>query len=467
MARLSFHRVSNESMPTSGMTMGAVYFNTDKHIIEVATSATTTEQYGLVRNATWANNILTIWKASDTDAAPSIKLDFNDVPSASDVQTILSSLRDSINAIDKSVTTITSQVETNTGNIKKNADAIQELQNVTGTGSNGLGTRVTNLENTVNDKATGLAATKAIADKNKNDISDLQSKKADKATTLAGYGITDAYTKTQIDSKMTSALKYKGSYDTFAKLKDAVTNPENGDVYNIKQAGGTGIFGTAIKAGDNVAYNAEAKGWDVLGGTTDLSAYATTDSVTSLVNGVSTRVKTIEDSYVKTVKGAVTVASGKTQQISVTPTTGSKGEVTLTVNESTLDATLAGLRSDVDQAKTDAKAGVLSFGGKTGTIAIDGGNANTMGVKFAMGGTDGRTLTATVNPYKDIGSLETPVYIAGDGTPTKIFKDTTVTPGSSMLVTSGAVDTRIKTEVSTLNTTISDLSSLNWAEWPK
>lgn len=467
MARLSFHRVSNASMPTSGMTMGAVYFNTDKHIIEVATSATTTEQYGLVRNATWANNILTIWKASDTDAAPSIKLDFNDVPSASDVQTILSSLRDSINAIDKSVTTITSQVETNTGNIKKNADAIQELQNVTGTGSNGLGTRVTNLENTVNDKATGLAATKAIADKNKNDISDLQSKKADKATTLAGYGITDAYTKTQIDSKMTSALKYKGSYDTFAKLKDAVANPENGDVYNIKQAGGTGIFGTAIKAGDNVAYNAEAKGWDVLGGTTDLSAYATTDSVTSLVNGVSTRVKTIEDSYVKTVKGAVTVASGKTQQISVTPTTGSKGEVTLTVNESTLDATLAGLRSDVDQAKTDAKAGVLSFGGKTGTIAIDGGNANTMGVKFAMGGTDGRTLTATVNPYKDIGSLETPVYIAGDGTPTKIFKDTTVTPGSSMLVTSGAVDTRIKTEVSTLNTTISDLSSLNWAEWPK
>lgn len=467
MARLSFHRVSNASMPTSGMTMGAVYFNTDKHIIEVATSATTTEQYGLVRNATWANNILTIWKASDTDAAPSIKLDFNDVPSASDVQTILSSLRDSINAIDKSVTTITSQVETNTGNIKKNADAIQELQNVTGTGSNGLGTRVTNLENTVNDKATGLAATKAIADKNKNDISDLQSKKADKATTLAGYGITDAYTKTQIDSKMTSALKYKGSYDTFAKLKDAVTNPENGDVYNIKNAGGIGVFGTAIKAGDNVAYNAEAKGWDVLGGTTDLSAYATADSVTSLVNGVSTRVKTIEDSYVKTVKGAVTVASGKTQQISVTPTTGSKGEVTLTVNESTLDATLAGLRSDVDQAKTDAKAGVLSFGGKTGTIAIDGSNANAMGVKFAMGGTDGRTLTATVNPYKNIGSLETPVYIAEDGTPTKISKDTTVTPGSSMLVTSGAVDTRIKTEVSTLNTTISDLSSLNWADWPK
>lgn len=386
--------------------------------------------------------------------------------SATDTSKILGEVKKRLDTLDTSVTTLTATTNGHETRIKANEDAIKALQNTTG-GENGLGTRVTNLENTVNDKATGLAATKAIADKNKNDISDLQSKKADKATTLAGYGITDAYTKTQIDSKMTSALKYKGSYDTFAKLKEAVKTPENGDVYNIKQAGGTGIFGTAIKAGDNVAYNAEAKGWDVLGGTTDLSAYATTDSVTSLVNGVSTRVKTIEDSYVKTVKGAVTVASGKTQQISVTPTTGSKGEVTLTVNESTLDATLAGLRSDVDQAKTDAKAGVLSFGGKTGTIAIDGSNANAMGVKFAMGGTDGRTLTATVNPYKNIGSLETPVYIAEDGTPTKISKDTTVTPGSSILVTSGAVDTRIRTEVSTLNTTISDLSSLNWAEWPK
>ena len=50
MAQLSFHRVS--TMPTEGMTPGAIYFNTAKHTIEVATSATATESYGLVRNAT-------------------------------------------------------------------------------------------------------------------------------------------------------------------------------------------------------------------------------------------------------------------------------------------------------------------------------------------------------------------------------------------------------------------------------
>lgn len=41
---------------------------------------------------------------------------------------------------------------------------------------------------------------------NKNDIATLKSGKADKATTLAGYGITDAYTKAQTDSAITTAV---------------------------------------------------------------------------------------------------------------------------------------------------------------------------------------------------------------------------------------------------------------------
>lgn len=41
---------------------------------------------------------------------------------------------------------------------------------------------------------------------NKNDIATLKSGKADKSTTLAGYGITDAYTKTQTDSAIAAAV---------------------------------------------------------------------------------------------------------------------------------------------------------------------------------------------------------------------------------------------------------------------
>ena len=39
-----------------------------------------------------------------------------------------------------------------------------------------------------------------------DDITDLQDNKADKATTLAGYGIIDAYTKTETDNAITEAI---------------------------------------------------------------------------------------------------------------------------------------------------------------------------------------------------------------------------------------------------------------------
>lgn len=91
--------------------------------------------------------------------------------------------------------------------------------------------------------------------------------KADKATTLAGYGITDAYTKTEVDSKVASVYRYKGTVQTYADLP--ATGQEVGDVYNVVTADTT----HGIKAGDNVAWTGTA--WDVLAGEIDLSAYAT------------------------------------------------------------------------------------------------------------------------------------------------------------------------------------------------
>lgn len=52
----------------------------------------------------------------------------------------------------------------------------------------------------VQELANGQVAT------NKADIATLKSGKADKSTTLAGYGITDAYTKTQTDSAIATAV---------------------------------------------------------------------------------------------------------------------------------------------------------------------------------------------------------------------------------------------------------------------
>ena len=95
------------------------------------------------------------------------------------------------------------------------------------------------------------------------------------ATTISDYGITDAYTKTEIDAKLTSAMHYKGTVANYAALP---AEPETGDVYNVTAADSE----HGIKAGDNVAWNGSA--WDVLSGVVDLSAYTTTSEFVPMTN---------------------------------------------------------------------------------------------------------------------------------------------------------------------------------------
>ena len=106
--------------------------------------------------------------------------------------------------------------------------------------------------------------------------------KADKATTLAGYGITDAYnkadvdgklalkldtevasttyaTKSELDAKVSSVYKYKGSVATEEQLPQE--GNVVGDVYNVESDG------------SNYAWDGTA--WDKLGGDVDLTAYLT------------------------------------------------------------------------------------------------------------------------------------------------------------------------------------------------
>lgn len=74
-----------------------------------------------------------------------------------------------------------------------------------------------------------------------------------------------SYTDTQINAKLSSALKYKGSKDTYADLPK--TGNQVGDVWNVVAA-----YGNA-HAGTNWAWNGTI--WDPLGGTIDLTNYVT------------------------------------------------------------------------------------------------------------------------------------------------------------------------------------------------
>lgn len=98
--------------------------------------------------------------------------------------------------------------------------------------------------------------------------------KADKATTLAGYNIGDAYTKSEVDAKVSSVYKYKGSVATYENLP--TTGLTTGDVYNVEAAHGS------YPAGTNYAWTGTA--WDPLGGTVDLSSYYTKTETNNLLD---------------------------------------------------------------------------------------------------------------------------------------------------------------------------------------
>lgn len=75
-------------------------------------------------------------------------------------------------------------------------------------------------------------------------------------TTLSGFGITDAYTKTEIDTKLTSAMHYKGSVTAVANLPS--TGNAVGDFYNV------------TATGENYAWTGSE--WDVTGSIVDLQS---------------------------------------------------------------------------------------------------------------------------------------------------------------------------------------------------
>lgn len=83
------------------------------------------------------------------------------------------------------------------------------------------------------------------------------------------YKKTETYTKTEVDNKVSSVYKYKGSVATFEDLPS--TGQVIGDVYNVEEDG------------SNYAWNGTT--WDKLGGEIDLSDYYTKSQTDTLLSG--------------------------------------------------------------------------------------------------------------------------------------------------------------------------------------
>jgi len=112
------------------------------------------------------------------------------------------------------------------------------------------------------DTALATKAAASTVETLSTNVSTLDSNKADKAESLEGYGIKDAYTKTEVDGMVAGTFHFKGEKDSLEEL-NALTGMKEGDVYQVKDK--------------EYAYN--GKSWVELGFNIDLSAYATTAGV--------------------------------------------------------------------------------------------------------------------------------------------------------------------------------------------
>lgn len=484
---------------------GDIVFNPQTKRISICTNATakTFEEYGgEVQNAVFEESKLTITKKDGT----SFTLDFSDVASATDVTKVVGGLKETVS---------------NQGN------AITALQNTVGNASSGLVKDVKNLKTTVGDSNSGLvkkvadlekatgSGTGGLADLNsrltiaegeidtlQTNVSALQNNKADKATTLAGYGITDAYTKSQVytksevDGKLSSAYKAQGSKTASALTSSLLVAANEGYVYNISDAltitdSNKSLFVEGVKssypAGTNVVVVkvGSAYKFDVIAGFVDLTAYAKTADQKIITDALSGRITTLENfksgkdgyQYVKNLTSThtnSTTSGAPADMISVTASKNdSTGIVTVNINEANLDTKLKEMDAAISNADAAAKAGVLSIGGKTGAIDVRSGSTTVADVNFTVTQESGKNAilkgtvvrpanASKVDKYNAAGSASRPVYISNTGVPTQISVESTeaVADGAN-LVTSGAAYAAVSKAQSTLQTNINNLNTIN------
>ena len=225
-------------------------------------------------------------------------------------------------------------------------------------------------------------------------------KKANSSTTLSGYGIEDAYTKTEIDGKLGGAFHYKDSVNAYSDLP---AEPDIGDVYNIKTGGGTDSQGVTIKAGDNVVCKTkktetEAAQWDVLSGTVDLSSYDTRaqveakiktaqdtlqgniDAATGRLDTLETTVGNADSGLVKKVNDVVTAEAADAKKIATLETTvgnNTKGLVKDVADNKDAIDTLNGTAETTGSVKNLIAASATELTSKITDITKDGGTIDT------------------------------------------------------------------------------------------
>lgn len=457
---LSFQKIA--TVPASGLVVGRIYFETSTGMIKVATSATAVDKFGDgVKSASWDESAKTLKIINES--GEEISLNLSDAASASAVNTELAKKLNIGASGDAS--TVQSYYGLKKYTDEAKSSAISSAKSYTDT-------KIGKIPAAIVYKADGTTITQsrdsgdstvtfAVGTIEQSKVSGLTAVLEAKATTTALNAVkataeaaapqATTYTKEEVDNKVASAVgsvyKTKGSVKDASALT-ALTGVVIGDVYNVVAAGT--LNGEAFEAGSNfVAIKAGAGNqiemWDKLGGTIDLSAYATKTTVTS---EISTKIGTLDKtdtavagqvvSAVSETDGIITVSrralvAGDIPTLATSKISGldtalnGKVPTTRTVNSKPLSANVVLAGADIlvggdgtygendlqtaikamDSRITSAASRVQSFGGQTGAITVDTANTTNGQVKFSM---SSKQLKGTVNGLKSAAYTESSAY---------------------------------------------------------
>lgn len=208
---------------------------------------------------------------------------------------------------------------------------------------------------------------------NKSDIATLKSGKADKSTTLSGYGITDAYTKAQTDSAIQTAVANADHLKR--EIVSVLPEVEEADENTIYMVGtGTGSEDSVYEE-----YMLINGGFEKVGSSeVDLTNYAL-------------------KSYVDSAKTEAINTAGTNADAKITAKVGDIGSSTVKqyVDQAEADAISSansyadGLASNYATAAQGAKADTalqkadITSGSANGTISVDGSDVSVKGLASA------------------------------------------------------------------------------------
>ncbi len=265
----------------------------------------------------------------------------------------------------------------------------------------------------VNYDPAGQAATlvnaleKGQVTTNKNDIATLKTGKADKSTTLAGYGIGDAYTKTQTDSAIKSAIATSGHLKRtiVTQLPEASAADEH-TIYMIKKSSpdGTNAYDEYMVVNESGTKKLEKVGDSKV----DLTNYATkTEVQTAKSEAISTASGDATTKANKALSDAKSYANGLAENYA-TAAQGAKADTALQKASITSGAT----NGSIAVGGTDVAVKGLGSAAYVATTAFDAAGVAESKVNALSAGQVTTNKNNIASLRTDVDNLKSTTYVA-------------------------------------------------------